>query len=410
MATMLRPAFRFTPPGTDPMPAEPAGDFIAAIQDNARTLPESGIVEVVNHAREREDLLPLWVGEGDLPTPEFISKAAVDALYAGETKYTYQRGVPVLRRAIADYLTRTYAVEVSPEWIYATVGGMQAIVQTVQMLIAPGDEAVVPMPCWPNVFNAVHIAGGRTKPVHMTFGNQGWTLDLEKLMDACGPKTRAIFVNSPSNPTGWVMEREEQQALLEFARERGIWLISDEVYGRIVYDRDVAPSFLQIMDPEDRVIVVNTFSKNWAMTGWRIGWVVANPALGQVYENLIQYNTSGVPSFLQFGAAAAAEKGDGFIAEMVERCRVGRDIVCDALEPLPRVRMARPAGAFYLFFGVEGEKDSRDLAFRLVDETGVGLAPGTAFGEGGEAYLRLCFASSHDMLRKAADRLVSALG
>ena len=213
----------------------------------------------------------------------------------------------------------------------------------------------------------------------------------------------------PGNPTGWTMGRDDMIRLRDFARSRGLWIIADEVYGRLTYEIDHAPSFLEIMEPDERLLVVNTFSKNWSMTGWRIGWLVAPEALGQVYENLIQFSTSGVASFLQFGAAAAMRDGEPSVVALRERCHIGRDIVCDALAEMPRVRFHRPPGAFYVFFAVDGEPDSRALALRLVDEAGVGLAPGSAFGAGGDGYLRLCFGASHELLRQAMDRLAPAL-
>jgi len=383
--------------------------LIDAIRPEIKALPESGIVEVVNYARTKKDLLQLWVGEGDRPTPDFISDAAAAALKRGETFYTYQRGIPPLRQALADYLSRSYAAKIDPERIFLTVGGMSAIKETVQMLVNPGDEVVVPSPCWPNIAAAVDIMAGVVKPVMLTFGNRGWTLDIERVMEACGPRTKAIFVNSPGNPTGYMMSREEQQALLDFARKRGLWIVADEVYGRLVYDRKAAPSFLEIADPDERVIIVNTFSKNWAMTGWRMGWVVASKQLGQVYENLVQYNTSGVPTFLQYGAVAALNQGDAFLAEQVARCAKGRDMVTKTFARLPRVRYAPPKGAFYAFFSVDGEPDARQLAFKLVDRANVGLAPGTAFGPGAPNFLRLCFAASLDRLGEGLSRIEAAL-
>lgn len=385
-------------------------DLLASIAPRIAELPESGIVEVVNHARLRGDLVPLWIGEGDLPTPEFISDAAIKALRDGQTFYTWQRGIPPLRDGIARYLTTTYGVPVDAERIFVTVGGMQSIMQTVQMILEPGEEVVLPSPVWPNIDSAMHIMSAVHKPVPLTFGNRGWSLDLDRLFDAVGPKTKAIFVNSPGNPTGWMMTREEQQALLDFARARGLWIISDEVYGRMTYEVERAPSFLEIIEPDDRVIVCNTFSKNWSMTGWRIGWVVAPAALGQVYENLIQYNTSGVPTFLQYGAVAAINEGETHVKKLVERCRVGREMVTKTFDGLPRIRYAPPQGAFYAFFAVEGEPDSRALAFKIVDEVGVGLAPGSAFGAGGDPYLRLCFGCSHELLQKGLDRLADMFG
>lgn len=384
-------------------------EMLRHIARHIAELPESGIVEVVNKGWGKPDLSRLWVGEGDLPTPDFIGEAAMAAFRKGETFYTHQRGIPPLRAALGKFLSDLYDVPVSSERIYVTVGGMQAVMQTVQMLIGAGDEAVVPTPTWPNIFHAVQITGGTTRMVPFRMGNDGWTLDLDQLFDACGPKTRLIYVNSPGNPTGAVMSMDDMIRLRDFARERDIWIVADEVYGRFTYDMPRAPSFLEIMEPEEKLIVIHTFSKNWAMSGWRIGWVVAPEALGQVFENLIQYNTSGVASFLQFGAVAAVEQGEDVFQSMLARCREGRDIVCRRLAEMPRVRFARPAGAFYLLFSVEGEPNARDLALRLVDEANVGLAPGTAFGIGAEEYLRLTYTASAAYLETAMDRLEAAL-
>ena len=208
-------------------------DLLADIAPRIAALPESGIVEVVNHARLRDDLVPMWIGEGDLPTPEFISDAAVQALRDGETFYTWQRGIPPLREGIARYLAATYGVPVEAERIFATVGGMQAIMQTVQMLLEPGEEVVLPTPVWPNIDSAMHIMSAVAKPVPLSFGNRGWSLDLDRLFDAVGPRTKAIFLNSPGNPTGWMMTREEQQAVLDFARAHGLWILwPDDLRGR----------------------------------------------------------------------------------------------------------------------------------------------------------------------------------
>ncbi len=380
-----------------------------AIRPAAATLPESGIIGVVNYGWSRPGLIRLWVGESDLPTPAFVCDAAVASLRAGDTFYTHQRGIPPLRRAISEYLRRHLHVGVDIERVIVTASGMQGMMETMQALLGAGDEAVVVSPVWPNIFAAVHLQ--QAVPVHVPLQPRAgrWSLDLERLFDACGPKTRVLYVNTPGNPTGWVMRREEMVAVRDFARQRGLWIVADEVYGRFVYDDAPAVSFLKIMEPEERLIVTNTFSKNWAMTGWRVGWVVIPRGLGQVFENLVQYNTSGTPAFLQQGCVAALEQGDGFTASLIERCRRGRDIACDALAAVPGVNFIRPQGAFYLFFRVEGEDDSVALAKRMVDEANVGLAPGTAFGDGGHGYLRLCFAPSHDTLKEGVGRLVETL-
>jgi aspartate/methionine/tyrosine aminotransferase len=234
-------------------------------------------------------------------------------------------------------------------------------------------------------------------------------LDLDRLFDACGPRTKLIFINSPGNPTGWTMGTDDMRRVMEFARQRGLWDMSDEVYSRMVYDGSRSPSFLDVSEPDDRLLVINSFSKNWAMSGWRLGWVVAPASFGPVYDKMVQFNNSGVPGFIQKAGIAALEQGDGFLADMVERCRIGRDIVCGALGELPRVKVHRPDAAFYAFFSVEGAPDSLALAKRVVDEATIGLAPGAAFGAGGEGYLRLCFASSPERLKIAMERLAPVL-
>ena len=304
------------------------------------------------------------------------------------------------------------------ERITVTVGGMQAISQSLLAIVEPGDEVLVPVPVWPNILQAVQIAGGRAVPLTMQFSQEGgWQLDLDTIAGAITNKTRAIFINSPSNPTGWVMPAADVSALLSMCRQRGIWIIADEVYGRLVYPTDqpsaavapVAPSFLPIAAPEDQVIVTNTMSKNWSMTGWRVGWVVAPPSLGLVFDNLMQYGSTGATTFAQHASVVALDQGDQQIDIMVDQCRTGRDIVCDRLATLPNIEFARPRGAFYLFFRVAGLTDSRQLAFDLLDATGVGLAPGAGFHPSGEGWMRLCFGVSHPLLRDAADRIVNYL-
>lgn len=389
-----------------------AADPMSGIRPQIAALPESRIVKVADYGRSLgKEILPLWFGEGDVPTPDFICEAAARAMRDGMTFYTEQRGIPALRQALADYLTGLHGTDVAEQRIVVTSSGMQAILLTLQALVGPGDEIAVVTPVWPNIFSAAHLVGAVARQVPARFAaDAGWHLDLEALFTACGPATKAIFINSPCNPTGWIMPREEMIRVRDFARERGLWIVSDEVYGRFTFDRPApAPSFLEICDDRDRLVVVNTFSKCWAMTGWRVGWAVVPRGLGPTFENLVQYNTSGTPAFLQQAAVTALTEGEGFVAEMVERCRQGRDLVCARLSGLERVRVHPPAGAFYLFFGVAGEADSLALACRLIDEAGVGLAPGSAFGDAGEGFLRLCFAGSPAFLERALDRLVPVL-
>lgn len=369
-------------------------------------LEASKIVEVWQLGFGREDLIPLWVGESDVSTPAFICEAAIKALRDGRTFYTHKRGLPKLRAALADYTGEHYGVRPDPERITVTSAGVNAVALVMQAIVRPGDEVVVVAPVWPNAPAAARIAGAEVVEVALEIGDDGgFRLDPAALAAACGERTRAIFLASPSNPTGWMLESAEQAAILELCRRRGIWLIADEVYHRFVYDRPVAPSFQALAEPEDPVFVIHSFSKSWAMTGWRLGWLVHPPSLAATIDSLIEFSTSGAQPFLQEGALAAVREGEPFVAEMVERARQGAELVHQRLGAVRRVRMPPLKAAFYAFFGVDGVDDSLAFAKHVLRETGVGLAPGAAFGAGGEGALRLCYASSAARLSAAMDRL-----
>lgn len=387
-----------------------ASDLTTHLRGEARDAPESGIVEVMNYGRRRAGVMPLWAGEGDLSTPPFISEAATRSLAAGETFYTWQRGIPELRAALARYHTAQFGRAFTPEEFYVVGSGMQAIQIAIAMIAGAGHEVIIPTPAWPNAAAATGVIGAKAISVPMNFGNQGWTLDLERVAASVTNNTRGIFLVSPSNPTGWTATRDELAGILSLARKSGLWIIADETYSRFWYgDGPRAPSFYDVMEAGDRILFVNTFSKNWAMTGWRIGWIGTHPSLGQVIENLVQYSTSGVAQFMQRAAIAALDHGEGFVAHQIARIRESRDIISDALVKTGRCRFVPPMGAFYAFFAVEGEDDSKRLAFRLVDEARIGLAPGSAFGLGGEAFVRLCFARSPEQIKIAAARLTENL-
>ncbi|AQQ03049.1 aspartate aminotransferase [Roseibium algicola] len=380
--------------------------LIERLSPEARTAPESGIVEVFNAGRDRKDLIPLWAGEGDLPTPEFIRAAAKASLDRGETFYTYQRGIPQLREALAAYHQDLYGKPFSPERFYVTGSGMQSIQLAVQAVAGAGREVIVPTPSWPNISAAIEIHGARSVSVPMREEDDGWRLAIEDVEAAITPHTTALFLNSPCNPTGWVASEDLLKAFLDLARKHDLWIIADEIYALFYYgEGERSPSFYDIAEEDDRIIFVNSMSKNWAMTGWRVGWISAPPELGQVFENLIQYSTSGVPSFSQWGAVAALTEGRAFLQEQVARARKGRDCVLKGLQGLNRVKVLPPDGAFYLFFSIEGVTDTRNFALDLVRQTGVGLAPGTAFGKGGEHHLRLCYARREDHLEEAVRRI-----
>lgn len=387
------------PPSSDSFP----------IRANALAAPSSGIVEVFDYGRNKPGLLPLWVGEGDLPTPAFITDAAKKSLAEGETFYTYQTGIPSLREAIAAYLTELYAKPVAAERIFVTSGGMHALQIAITLAAGPGDEVIIPSPAWPNFVGAVAVSGATMREVPMRFGNARWQIDIEAIAAAVTPRTRLIVINSPANPTGWTASVEELSAILELARKHGLWIIADEIYGQFYYEGARAPSFRDLMSAEDRIFFVQTMSKNWAMTGWRVGWLEAPQVLGQTIVNLIQYSSSGTAVFAQRAAEAAIRGGEAFIREQVDRAARNRNLLVEAFSRVPRFRFAPPQGAFYLFFGVDGITDTRKLAFHLIDEANVGLAPGTAFGAGGQGYLRLCYLRRTEDIAEAAERLVRAV-
>lgn len=382
----------------------------ATLSGSVAGMSDTPITEVAMTVFGDPDVVPLWFGEGDLVTPEFVREAAAQGLRDGDTFYTWQRGIPELRAALSSYTERLYGIKCPIERLTVTTGGMQAILLSCQLLLDPGDNVVIVSPIWPNITSAVKLVRGEPRYVALDRRpDGGWKLDLQKLFDTVDGRTRAIFVNSPGNPTGWTMSSEEQRALLDFARKNGVWIMADEVYARLIYTRPVAPSFLELAGPDDPLIVLNSFSKPWAMTGWRIGWLTHPAQLGEDFAKLVQINTSGVPAFLQRGAIAALEKGDGFIAEMVERCRAGGELVFQRLSALPQIKVARPEAAFYAFFSVDGVKDTMAFCKRLAKEYKVGLAPGEAFGPGGQGNVRLCFASGAERLSRGLDRIEAAV-
>lgn len=384
------------------------GDLMAAVRPAAADAPSSEIIAAFNHGFGKPGLIPLWAGEGDLPTPRFIAEAAARSLEAGETYYTPSRGIPELRGALATYHERLYGKPFDPDRFFVTQSGMQAIQTAVSLTVGSGEELLVPTPAWPNISGAAAVMGARAVPVPMREEGGRWMLTAPMLAAATTPRTRAVFINSPANPTGWTASRETLAKVLGFARERGLWIIADEIYARFVWTGESrAPSFLDLSDPDDRIVYVNTFSKNWAMTGWRLGWLHAPLALKTTIENLIQYSTSGCATFLQRAGVVALEEGDRFVEHLVARARRGRDIVSEAFAGTNRVTYAAPDGAFYAFFRVDGLGSSRDASFRLIDEALVGTAPGTAFGSVGEGFVRVCFLRSEESLAEAMHRIVS---
>ena len=371
-----------------------------------RALRGSRIREVANAAMGRPGVLPFWFGESDRATPMFIREAAAQALVEGRTFYTHNLGRPDLRAALAAYLSRLHGLTVGVERLAVTSSGVNALMVAAQALLSPGDRVVVVDPVWPNVAEIPKIMGARvaTVPIRPRAGR--FALDLDRLLDALTPDTRALFLTSPNNPTGWTLPAEHRAPILERCRRHGIWLIADDVYERLTFEAPCAPSFLALVEDGDRAVSANSFSKAWRMTGWRLGWMVAPPALVERLGVLLEYNTSCAPDFVQSAAIVALEHGEPHVAELRAGLAAARAQVLHGLAALPGVEAPWPDGGMYAFFRMPGAADSLALAKRLVSEAGLGLAPGVAFGDDGEGWLRWCFAARP----RAAGRRAGAAG
>ena len=374
-------------------------------------LPGSKIREVANAGLGRDDVLAFWFGESDEPTPAFIRDAAVRSLQDGETFYAHNLGLPELREALSRY-TGSLHKPVDAGRIAVTSSGVNALMLAMQALAGPGDEVVAVVPVWPNLTAQPVILGATVKRVALEVRDGAWCLNLPALLAAVTPATNVLLVNAPNNPTGWTLTRAEQAAIIAHCRRTGTWIVADEVYERVDF-RDAAacaPSFLDIAEPDDRLVVAHSFSKSFLMTGWRLGWLVGPPVLMPAIGKLIEFNTSCAPVFIQRAGLAALAGAADFVPGLVHRLQACRDTLLPALSAVPGVTVAVPDGGMYAFFRVEGHDDSLALAKRLVVEAGLGLAPGAAFGDEAEGWLRWCFASREPArLTQGVERLARFL-
>ncbi len=390
------------------MPKDPK-NLRGKIRHSIETLEGSLIRQVAETNLDRDNVIALWFGEPNMTTPDFIKQAATAALDNNHVFYAQNRGIPSLREILSQYVSELHGRPIVGDRLTVTASGMNAIMLVSEVLIDNGDNMVVVGPVWPNCRQTVQIMGGEPRQVALQPDENGrWQLDMDALFDACDDRTRAIFVNSPGNPTGWVMSEAEQRAMLDECKRRGIYVVADEVYVRLCYDHPKAPSFLDFAQPDDPLIVINSFSKTWLMTGWRLGWLTHPPELGDIFSVLNEYNIASPTTFVQHAAVTAVREGEDFVEEMVEGYRCNRDLVFQRLAAMPKVSLYRPEAAFYAFFAVDGMTDSLEYAKQLIATTGVGLAPGRAFGEAGEGWLRLCFASEPELLSQALDQLEPA--
>lgn len=361
------------------------------------SLEESKIREVANAGIGRSDVLPFWFGESDEVTPEPIRAAGIAALQAGETFYSHNLGLPELRQAVADYTSGLHG-PVGADRIAITSGGVNALMVAMQALVDAGDRVVAITPVWPNLTAQPRILGANLHCVALRPDADGaWQLDLPAVLAAITADTRLLIVNSPNNPTGWTLSRAEQQALLAHCRRTGTWILADEVYERLYYRGDTAsgaaPSFLDVAAPEDRLVVAQSFSKAFLMTGWRLGYLVLPPQMTGQVGKLIEFNTSCAPVFVQRAALQAVVLTASVTPRIVAQMRAGRDTLVPLLQATPGVRTSAAPGGMYAFLQIAGQTDSLALAKRLVLEAGIGVAPGVAFGPEAEGWLRWCFAT-----------------
>lgn len=385
--------------------ARTAALYPVAARPSIAQLRASTIREVANAGMGVADVLPFWFGESDQVTPAFIRTAAARALEEGKTFYTHNLGIPALRSALADYVSTLHGAT-SADHIAVTSAGVNALMLAAQLLVNPGDRVVAVTPLWPNLVEIPKILGADVQTVALDYGAQGWALDLDRLLDALTPGTRMLLVNSPNNPTGWVMTVAQQRAVLARCRELGIWIVADEVYERLYFgDAAAAPSFLDLAERDERVICINSFSKAWRMTGWRLGWMVVPKGLIDDLGKLIEYNTSCAPDFVQFAGLAAVREGGAVARQVAAELVQARDHLVSMLEAIPGLSVHRPDGAMYVFFALEAARDSLAFCKRLVREAGLGLAPGAAFGPEGEGYVRWCYACEPARLTLGVERL-----
>lgn len=380
--------------------------FAPLARPEVQALRVSQIREVANAALGRTDVLAFWFGESDQPTPAFIRDVAAQALGEGRTFYTHNLGRADLREQLSVYLSGLHGRAIPVSRVAVTNSGVSALMLAAQAVVSPGDRVVVVTPVWPNVAEIPRILSAKLATVSLEPDQGRWCLDLDRLLDALTPDTRALFLNSPNNPTGWTLPAQDRAAVLARCRELGIWLIADDVYERLNFGPEAsAPSFLPLAEDGDRLISVNSFSKAWRMTGWRLGWMVCPPALMENLGVLLEYNTSCAPDFIQAAAVVALRDGEPHVASLRAELAAARDQVLGALRQMPGVEAPEPDGGMYAFFRIEGCTDSMALARTLIAEAGLGLAPGGAFGGEGEGWLRWCFAARPEKNAAGLERL-----
>jgi len=353
---------------------------------------------------EGRDIVHLEIGEPDFDTPSNVVDAGIEALRSGKTHYSPAAGIPELRQAIADYISATRAIEASPEQVVVVPGGKPIMFFALLALIEEGDEVIYPNPSFPIYESMIRFAGGKAVPVQLREEN-AFGLDTGELMSLVSDATKMIIMNSPANPTGGVLGREDLEAIASVAREKDIMVLSDEIYSRIQYEGKFA-SIASLPGMQERTIILDGFSKTYAMTGWRLGYGVMNEELAEHITRLMINSNSCTATFTQVAGVEALTGPQESVEEMVSAFRRRRDLIVDGLNSIPGISCLRPRGAFYAFPNITGTgMSSKELEQYLLHEAGVATLAGTSFGSYGEGYLRLSYANSVDNIEKALERI-----
>ncbi len=373
---------------------------------------ESPMVQIATIAESMPGSLKLCYGESDMTTPRFIIEAMTEAALAGHTFYTHTAGYRELREAIAGQVFALHQARYDVPEIMATIGGTMAIYTAIRAFVGRGDNAVILSPAYAIFSNAVIMAGGEPRSASLALAGNRFVLDLDRVTAAIDANTRLLIVNSPSNPTGWMISQDEQRALAAIAERHDLVILADEVYERLIYvdepdgsSPQVAPSFARVIENRDRLIVINSFSKTYNMTGWRLGWAQSSARIIKTMFKAAEFITSNPAAMVQQAGITALRNGEPYIAELRAHYAQRRAQVMTALASIPGVSLPDPQGGFYAFPRFSGVTDSTAFTAALVRETGVALAPGVAFGRDGEGFIRICFASTEATVREALARL-----
>jgi aspartate/methionine/tyrosine aminotransferase len=381
--------------------------------ERVNQLEAEGAYEVLARANELEaqgrDIIHLEIGQPDFPTYPHVSLAGMGAIANGHTRYSPPPGIPRLREVIAADASLRHQIEIVPSEVVVGPGGKPGLFFPTLALIEPGrgDEVIYPDPGFPTYWAMIDIAGGVPRPVPLLEENS-FSFDLEAFDALVNEKTRLVVLNSPANPTGGVMPMEDLTHIAAAAQKYDFWVISDEIYARMAYDGLMVPSIVGVPGMKERTIIVDGFSKTYAMTGWRLGYAVMPDALAERVSLLLTHSIGCTAAFTQIAGIEALTGPQDMVDQMVEKFQIRRDRMIDGLNAIPGIKCQVPQGAFYAFpnirsFGIP----SKELSMRILDEAGVALLAGTDFGPHGEGYLRLCYANSMENIDQALKRLAA---